>query len=1030
VALITNNISGSSSNASKIGVTGSVIIANQPDATFPPIGTDVVFFVSGSTGGVDKSVFGGDMVVSGAVSLFGDTLQMTGSILVSGNINLDGVFRGGYKTFAVNDYAHVEGTTTFAADVYTVILSTNTLDNALEVIDASLFNVGDRIAYVYNASGNNNFVHITDVTSVDLMLNAVTASNVVSINSSAFNALALSTGISSSYNPIGTISIEPPTVGKSILINLSAVNNTQTFAHAEGSYTMAIGVNSHAEGRKSMAVGSHSHAEGAGTLAYDDGCHAEGIFSRATGYSSHAEGSYTIAEGDYSHAEGYGTLTNGSYAHAEGSYTIAEGDYSHAEGYNTTASGNFGSHAEGSGTTASGSRSHAEGNSTTASGTNSHAEGNGSVASDENSHAEGNDTLANNFAAHAEGNQTKATGYAAHAEGDISEATGDTSHAEGVSFARGDYSHSEGFSTIASGTYSHVGGLETIASGTAQTVIGQYNLRDNNFSLFVVGNGTADDNANRSDVFRVNQSDVQMTGSVLQRNSGVSTIGIMGNDAGVATTRGTDVFLFVSGTIGSRDTTTRGTSLFGGDMVISGTLAAAGDILEVTGSVKATLGLSGSLTRLTDGTSYLKAGTNISVTTGSNGSVTITNTFVQVDDFFDSTTAGSAYTTGSFAFRGQESIDSPIDKGNDVFFYVSGSKASQGTSTVGVALFGGDLVVSGNLIAQGDTLEMSGTLKVTEGISGSLTKLDDGTSYLIAGTNMSIVTGSNGAVTISNVFVQTEDFFDSTTAGSVYTTGSFAFRGLESIDSPIDKGSDVFFYVSGSGATKGTSTAGVALFGGDVVISGTLYGGSPLKIGSELQITAGLSGSLTKLTDGTSYLIAGTNISVVTGSNGSVTISNTFTQVDDFFDSSTAGALYTTGSVAFRGNETSVNSPDDKGPDVFFYVSGSIGGTGVDDKKALFGGDVVISGSLSLGSGVDLPTGIVNLDGGNPGSATVTNSLVKTTSMIFLTKQANTNTTAGPPVVSAKSAGTFTITTNFNGDADPVAFLIINPSNS
>lgn len=946
MALITNNISGSSSNASKIGVTGSVIIANQPDATFPPIGTDVVFFVSGSTGGVDKSVFGGDMVVSGAVSLFGDTLQMTGSILVSGNINLDGVFRGGYKTFAVNDYTHVEGSTTFAADVYTVILGTNTLDNALEVVDASLFNVGDRIAYVYNASGNNNFVHIAEVVNVDTILNAVTASSVVSINSSAFNALALSSTQVAGYNNIGTISIEPPTVGQSILINLSA-NNSETFAHAEGSYTMAIGINSHAEGRKSMAIGVHSHAEGAGTLAYDAGCHAEGQFSRATGYSSHAEGGNTIAEGDYSHAEGYATLTTVDWSHAEGNYsvadglashaegyytqalgnyshaegsdtvasgaeshaegdsTVASGQRSHAEGYQTTASGNFGSHAEGNNTTASGPDSHAEGYGTTASGDSSHAEGDSTTAAGPRSHAEGYQSFADNYASHAEGNQTKATGYAAHAEGDISEATGDTSHAEGVSFARGDYSHSEGFSTIASGTYSHAGGLATIASGSAQTVIGQYNLRDNDFSLFVVGNGTADDNANRSDVFRVNQSDVQMTGSVLQRNSGVSTIGIMGNDAGVATTRGTDVFLFVSGTIGSRDTTTRGTSLFGGDMVISGTLAAAGDILEVTGSVKATLGLSGSLTRLTDGTSYLKAGTNISVTTGSNGSVTIANTFVQVDDFFDSTTAGSAYTTGSFAFRGQESIDSPIDMGNDVFFYVSGSKASQGTSTVGVALFGGDLVVSGNLIAQGDTLEMSGTLKVTEGISGSLTKLDDGTSYLIAGTNISIVTGSNGAVTISNVFVQTEDFFDSMTAGSVYTTGSFAFRGLESID-----------------------------------------------------------------------------------------------------------------------------SPDDKGPDVFFYVSGSIGGTGVDDKKALFGGDVVISGSLSLGSGGDLPTGIVNLDGGNPGSATVTNSLVKTTSMIFLTKQANTNPTAGPPVVSAKSAGTFTITTNFNGDADPVAYLIINPSNS
>lgn len=45
-----------------------------------------------------------------------------------------------------------------------------------------------------------------------------------------------------------------------------------------------------------------------------------------------------------------------------------------------------------------------------------------------------------------------------------------------------------------------------------------------------------------------------------------------------------------------------------------------------TGDVKFNSGLSGSLTKLQDGTSYLKAGSNISITTGSNGSVTISAT--------------------------------------------------------------------------------------------------------------------------------------------------------------------------------------------------------------------------------------------------------------------------------------------------------------------------------------------------------------------------------------------------------------------
>ena len=42
-----------------------------------------------------------------------------------------------------------------------------------------------------------------------------------------------------------------------------------------------------------------------------------------------------------------------------------------------------------------------------------------------------------------------------------------------------------------------------------------------------------------------------------------------------------------------------------------------------------------------------------------------------------------------------------------------------------------------------------GSITVTK-MSGSLTKLSDGTSYIVAGTNMTVVSGSNGAITISS----------------------------------------------------------------------------------------------------------------------------------------------------------------------------------------------------------------------------------------------------------------------------------------
>jgi len=358
-----------------------------------------------------------------------------------------------------------------------------------------------------------------------------------------------------------------------------------------------------------------------------------------------------------------------------------------------------------------------------------------------------------------------------------------------------------------------------------------------------------------------------------------------------------------------------------------------------------TEGISGSLTQLDDGTSYLVAGNNINIVSQSNGSILISNAFVQVDDYFDSTTAGSIFTTGSAAFVNQEAVTSPLDKGADVFFYVSGSIESKDGPTPGVALFGGDVVVSGSMFAAGNVLEMSGTLLVTEGISGSLTQLDDGTSYLVAGNNISIVSQSNGSVLISNTFVQVDDYFDSAIAGSIFTTGSTAFIGQEAITSPVDKGSDVFFYVSGSINSKDGPTPGVALFGGDVAVSGSLtLPGNFLQVTGTLEVTNGISGSLTQLVDGTSYLIAGTNIEIVSSSNGSVTISAT---TDDFFDSTTTNAIFTTGSAAFKGAET-IDAPSDKGADVFFYVSGSTAALRSD--VSLFGGHVIISGSMTQGN--------------------------------------------------------------------------------
>jgi hypothetical protein len=113
------------------------------------------------------------------------------------------------------------------------------------------------------------------------------------------------------------------------------------------------------------------------------------------------------------------------------------------------------------------------------------------------------------------------------------------------------------------------------------------------------------------------------------------------------------------------------------------------------------------------------------------------------------------------------------------------------------------------------------------GLSGSLTHLVDGTSYLVAGSNINIVSSSNGSIVIS------------ANVGGIQAGGS---------------------------ETHVQFNDGDAELGGDPAFTFN-------KVTKSLKVT-NLSGSLTKLSTGDDFLIAGPGIQLSTGSNGSITISS------------------------------------------------------------------------------------------------------------------------------------------------------------
>jgi len=438
---------------------------------------------------------------------------------------------------------------------------------------------------------------------------------------------------------------------------------------------------------------------------------------------------------------------------------------------------------------------------------------------------------------------------------------------------------------------------------------------------------------------------------------------------------GSDTWLFISGSAGGNDRVT-----FGGDVYISGSLFGVSSTTpglptnsiqyNNAGSFAGSSNLTFSSNNLTlTGSSYIKGAMILSGSAGVTGSLTVKDDNVDRPQLVLSSSAGrvdhSYYSDGNYYVTNSKSggelwlsVTAPNGIGANVIriyprnngqsvtlissgtlpssvaanptvsqdtnFYVEGIPGTRSSTTRGTSVFGGDLVISG-------------TIAAVRGISGSLTKLSDGSSYLIAGSNITITTGSSGAITISAAGGGSgTSFFTDPSAGKLNSTGSLALAGaLGASYTTANVGSEVFFFVSGSkGTLSAKPSSGMSVFGGDTLVSGTLYidGATGYSI---FNMSSGGELSIRNRTLGGTFL-ASVNTS----------IGNTVNYLEVRPNGAATGSVMSIFSGLYAGPANPFSSND-----TTFFVSGKRGAKGgITRGASVFGGDAVVSGSAHLGT--------------------------------------------------------------------------------
>ena len=399
---------------------------------------------------------------------------------------------------------------------------------------------------------------------------------------------------------------------------------------------------------------------------------------------------------------------------------------------------------------------------------------------------------------------------------------------------------------------------------------------------------------------------------------------------------GTDVWMFVSGTRNDSNQSNEQHNdkvLFSGDVVISGTLYAEKQVMEVNMSQTSDLYLSGAVVLGDQGAAssdsgqarfYNTIGTNSGSLFVSTGSLylgrNISGTYSEIQVLPNTVTAGNGIGTQDITDINQSlnidineltgSLTNSTIAGSDLFAIAdvdaTNNEVKKITLTNVAAKLAGDGLSASSGVLSADS--RNGINVTSNGIEISLSDVS-GSSAIATGDSIPFL-DSDGSTQISTVAQLVTAL-----AGDGLTNSSNQFQ-VEVDDSTIERNTDQL-RVKDAGITAAKINSNVAGTGleqhtdGSIRIAAAAAGngltggaGSAISVGSGngISVNAGsieiddsvvatisgstfsgpvlssaFSGSLTHLTDGSSYLVAGANVTITTGSSGAVTIQSTDT---------------------------------------------------------------------------------------------------------------------------------------------------------